>query len=169
MKQIVESGFFNAKYDEATQSYDREYTSAQFRELFSLFFTNGVFVNYGEEFAVKSTNSMNVTVGSGFGFINGAWIKSPSAIDIPISSNTTGSTRTDGIFLQSSILDRNCSIVYREGDTTPVNSSVEFELLLCTISVPSASTSITQAQITDMRPTEQCGFVGGAVHHSFEE
>lgn len=163
MKQAIESGFFNAQYDEATGTYDREYSSAQFRELFSLFFTNGIFVNYGEEFFVEATNSLSINVGSGFGFINGSWSKNPDTISFSIPANTTGVIRTDGVFLQSSILERDCFIVYKEGDVTPVQSSVETELLLCTITVPSGASSINQAQITDMRATDKCGFVGGAV------
>lgn len=163
MKQAIESGFFNAQYDEATGTYDREYSSAQFRELFSLFFTNGIFVNYGEEFFVEATNSLSINVGSGFGFINGSWSKNPDTISFSIPANTTGVVRTDGVFLQSSILERDCFIVYKEGDVTPVQSSVETELLLCTITVPSGASSINQAQITDMRATDKCGFVGGAV------
>lgn len=162
MKQVIESGFFNTYVDEATGKFDREYSSAQFRELFSLFFTNGIFVNYGEEFAT-TVSIMEVSVKSGFAFINGAWLKNSEAKSFTVPSNSTTSERIDGIFLQSSLLDRNCSIVYREADVVPIINDTVQELLIYTVTVPSDASSLTQSNVTDMRPTDQCGFVGGAV------
>lgn len=163
MKQVIESGFFDTYKDEATGKFDREYSSAQFRELFSLFFTNGIFVNYGDEFAVTANGTMEVSVGGGFAFIDGAWLKSSEVVPFTVPNNSTISERVDGIFLQSSLLDRNCSIVYREADIEPIRNNTTQELLICTITVPSDASSLTQSNVTDMRPTEQCGFVGGAV------
>lgn len=163
MRKSVESGFFNTYKDDLTGKLDREYSSAQFRELFSLFFTNGVFVNYGKEFAVTANGTMEVTVNEGFAFINGAWAKNAEPTSFTIPSNETAQKRVDGIFVQSSLLNRDCAIVYKEGIIEPEKTEITFELLLCTITVESSAYSITQSNITDMRPTKQCGFVGGAV------
>ena len=71
--------------------------------------------------------------------------------------------RIDGIFLKKDLTNRKCDIEYRAGDVTPVSNNTTKELLLCKISVGSGTSSITQAVIEDMRATEQCGFVAGAV------
>ena len=163
MRKPVESGFFNTYKDDLTGKLDREYSSAQFRELFSLFFTNGIFVNYGKEFAVTANGTMEITVNEGFAFINGAWAKNAEPTSFTIPNNETAQTRVDGIFIQSSTLERNCAIVYKEGVVEPETNEATHELLLCTVSIESNSYSVTQASVTDMRPTKQCGFVGGAV------
>lgn len=160
----ITSGFFDALYDSSSGTYDREYSSQQFMDIFSMFFTNGIFAKYGKEFAPSATGStMAVTIGAGFAFINGAWIKSTESKSFSVPSNSTSSTRVDGVFLRKNISDRACSIQYKSGDITPLNTSTIKELLICKVNVSSGATSISQSNIVDMRPTEQCGFVAGAV------
>lgn len=157
------SGFFNAVYDSSTQTYDRDYSSSQFMELFSLFFSSGVFANWGDEFAVEANGTMTVTVGSGFAFIDGAWLKNPEDYPIVITSNSSSATRVDGIFLQKNLTNRQCGVVYRTGDITPVSNNTKKELLLYKVNVASGATSLTQSSLVDMRPTDSCGFVASAI------
>ena len=159
----MESGFFDAIHDSGTGKYDREYSSSQFMELFSLFFTSGIFANYGKEFAVEANGTMNVMVGTGFAFIDGAWLKNTEDYQVTIVSNSTSNKRIDGIFLRKSTIDRKCDVVYRAGDVTPINSNVTKELLVCKINVESGTSALTQSNVVDMRATSDCGFVAAAI------
>lgn len=161
---MITSGFFDAtSYDEETGKWDKEYTAEQFGKLFSLFFTNGIFVNYGEQFAVTAAGNMVVNVGTGFAFINGAWVENDAAYPITITSNITDSVRVDGIFLTKDTVNGEITIEYRSGDVTPVITETLQELLIAEISVDSNATSITQSSITDKRPFDTCGFVSATI------
>ena len=56
----IASGFFDAIKDSQGE-YDRSYGASQFMELFSLFFTNGIFADYGDEFAVEANGCLLYT------------------------------------------------------------------------------------------------------------
>lgn len=161
---MITSGFFDATtYDESTGHWDKEYTSNQFMELFSLFFKSGIFADYGSEFAVKAYNGLSVAVSSGFAFIEGAWLKNTEDYIITVSPNTSSNARIDGIFLQKDVVSGECKIISRQNDSVPQRTSVVFELLIAKISVLPGVSEITQSQIEDTRPTDNCGFVAGAV------
>lgn len=161
---MITSGFFDAtSYDEETGKWDKEYTAEQFGKLFSLFFTNGIFANYGEQFAVTAAGNMVVNVGTGFAFINGAWVENDSTYQITLASNMSDSTRVDGIFLTKDTVNGEITIEYRSGDVTPISTETLKELLLAEITVASNATSITQSSIVDKRPFDTCGFVSAAI------
>ena len=158
----ITSGFFDAIKDSQGE-YDRSYGASQFMELFSLFFTNGIFADYGDEFAVEANGTMVVTVGKGFAFIDGAWLKNDGELAITVVSNSTSNARVDGVFLKKDLINRKCDIEYRAGDVAPISNNTTKELLLCKISVASGASSIVQGSVEDMRATSECGFVAAAV------
>lgn len=159
---MIKSGFFTAT--EVGGVPDRSYSADDFKKLFSLFFTSGVFANYGNELAVLSNNSLVTTVKSGFAFILGSWMENDGNKTFTHSANAGGTTRKDGIFVRMSTTDRSVTIVKREGDIVPLKTSVVSELLLCEVSVRPSATSITQEDINDKRfDSSVCGLVAGAV------
>ena len=163
-----ESGFFNAE-ELSDGSYDRVYVSEQFSDYFALFVGNGVFVSPTDQLLVSSVSegesgSMKVSVAPGWAFINGMWYHNKLEKQLDISLNLESENRTDGIFCQFIKANRNIKVVAVEGRTTPIRTEQQWELLLATVTVPTGTNRITNAEIADRRPDESvCGFVKGLV------
>ena len=81
------SGFFNAI--ETAGVYDRVYDASDFAKLFSLFMTNGVFVNPTDQLKVVAKSGLTVTVKAGRAFIDGYWYELTEDTTITMSSNTS--------------------------------------------------------------------------------
>ena len=155
------SGFFDAT-ELADGTYDKTYVAEQFAKYFSLFVGNGVFVNPADQLKVVSANNgMYVTVSPGYAFINGYWFSLDTGYTFPIDINDSSTVdRIDGIFLRLDLSEGEIDIVYESGRNVPNRTTPYYELKLAEVSVPTASTTVTDARITDTRALDSvCGFV----------
>lgn len=165
------SGFFDAT-ELADGTYDKTYVAEQFAKYFSLFVGNGVFANPANQLKVVSANNgMYVTVLPGCAFINGYWFNLDAGYTFPITINDSSTNdRIDGVFVRLDLSEGEIDIVYEAGRSTPNRTAPYYELKLCDIAVPIASTQITDAQITDRRGYESvCGFVANLIEITHSE
>lgn len=169
---IESSGFFNSEYDEQNDKWDREYSAEQIAEYFAKLVSNGVFEG-GLQVKQSSnkTPTMNVKVSAGNAMINGYWYTLTEEKFFEVNVNTTLNSRVDCICLQYNFNNREIKSVYHEGVSTPTRNNEMYELMLCTISVGSNVTSITQSSITDKRyDSTVCGIVTGLIDQiNFDE
>lgn len=137
--------------------------------------TSGV---YSKEtnFAVRTTGTRQITVAPGLAWINYDDFKGVSVcsreenvLTVPEADNTLN--RVDRVVLQFDTSENIAAIKLKTG--TPavaaqppdiLQNHNQYELGLCTISVPAGSTAVTAADITDTRADETvCGFMRDGV------
>lgn len=158
------SGFFNAVNQDGT--YDREYDATDFTDYFSLFIGDGVFVNPANQLQVVAKSGLTVTVKAGAAFIEGCWYILTEDMDVIIPANTAQYAVNTNVCVTLSRTDRQivCKVRPAVSSVLPVNDGVEHDLVLATISVGVGASSISNANITDRRPSKQyCGYVTGLV------
>ena len=138
--------------------------------------TSGV---YSKEtnFAVSNTGTRQITVAPGLAWINYDDFKGVSVcsreenvLTVPEADNTLN--RVDRVVLQFDTSENITAIKLKTG--TPavaaqppdiLQNHNQYELGLCTISVPAGSTAVTAADITDTRADETvCGVMRDGVH-----
>lgn len=155
------SGFYDAE-ELVGGEYDREYVSNQFAEYFALFIGNGVFASPTNQLKVVAGEGMNIVVKEGWAFIRGRWYHNDADLVIPVPPNTTAATINSGVFVQHSQSDRDTHSILVTGRTTPDREAPYWELKLAELQIPTGTTAITDAMITDTRTDESvCGFVKG--------
>lgn len=81
--------------DDGEIVYDREYGSAELREVVRAIVGNGIYGDSSTNMQVLASNGMNVTVRPGACWINGAYGVVDDAETLTIEANTGSSTRTD--------------------------------------------------------------------------
>lgn len=168
MSSVESSGFFNAEYDESSESWDRVYVAEQFAEYFKQFIGNGVYAGNLNGLQVKQYSeqeaTMSVRLTSGTAFINGFWYKLPQDLYFDVPINTTVSQRADCVCLRLDSSSREIVAVYKPNSNTPTRDENIYELMLCTVTVYMNAISITDANITDRRLDDTvCGAVAGVV------
>lgn len=159
------SGFFDAT-ELADGTWDKTYVAEQFAKYFAMFVGNGVFANPANQLKVVSAdNGMYVTVKSGRAFINGYWFELDADYTFAVQINDTSTNdRIDGVFVQLDTSEGVIDIVYEAGRSEVNRTAPIYELKLCDIAVPIASTQISNSQITDKRAYDSvCGFVANLV------
>ena len=170
----VTYGFFDAVYDSGTGTYDRTYTAEQMSMYFKGLISDGVVANVGQMLAVTPGTGMTVQVGTGRMIIDSRWLNSDSAVSMTIEAAHATLPRKDIIFVRLDYSMRTISIEKKKGTpaASPVaptltrDTSSYYDMGLAVIDVPAGATSITAANITDLRPDETtCGFVTGLVDH----
>lgn len=158
------SGFFNALQSGGV--YDRIYDASDFASYFSSFIGNGVFASPVDQLKVVAKSGRTVTVKKGKAFIDGYYYELTEDKDITLSVNNTSQTVIDLICCTLDLSSRTISIKKREqvSSSTPTNNGTIHELVLASIQVGVAATTLTNAKITDTRPDEnKCGFVASTV------
>ena len=161
----VTSGFFNSI------SGDRLYNADQMSLYFEGLISQGVFENVGNRLHVTASTGMAVSVGTGRAIVQSKWIKNDSELSLSIGASDVQKNRIDAIALRYSATAREVSIVVKAG--TPATGTASpptratgadvYELYLAYVSVPKATTAITQDLITDLRPSAQCGWITGII------
>lgn len=154
------------------QSGDRKVTTADFRELFKKYFTNGIFINPSTNFQVLENSGMTLTVKKGWGNINGTFAYSNEDITLNLQS-AESNPRIDRVVLRfnDNVEERKINVYVVKGiasinPTAPALTRSEsiYELSLATIYVNSYATNITQSKITDTRLDDSvCGVVAGTI------
>ena len=159
-------GYFNSI------SGDRTYNADQMSEYFDGLVSNGVYESVGGALQVKaiSGGGMTVQILSGRGIINCKWLKNDAAITLDITQAHAVLNRYTAVVLKLDVINRLMTITTKDGTpaSTPdkptmQNDSEVVELCLAYIYVGAGVTSISQANIEDMRPSSLCGWVTGLI------
>ena len=162
----ISYGYFNSI------NGDRTYNADQMSEYFDGLVSNGVYESVGNALQVKAITGqeMAVQVGSGRGIINCKWIKNDAAITLDITQAHAVLNRYTAVVLKLDIVNRLMTITTKDGTaaSTPTKPSMQndaeaIELCLAYIYVAAGATSISQANIEDMRPSSLCGWVTGLI------
>lgn len=159
-------GYFNSI------SGDRTYNADQMSEYFDGLVSNGVYESVGGALQVKaiSGGGMTIQVLSGRGIINCKWLKNDAIITLDITQAHAVLNRYTAVVLKLDIVNRLMTITTKDGTaaSTPTKPSMQndaeaVELCLAYIYVGAGVTSISQANIEDMRPSSLCGWVTGLI------
>jgi len=161
----IRSGFFNSI------NGDRKYGAERFAEYFASFIGNGVFPNPSNGLQVMANNDMTVTVKAGRAWINGYILINDDDYTLTLEPADGVLSRIDRIVVRYDIADREIRLEVKKGTfaSSPVAPTLQrdadaYELALADIYISAGTTSITQANITDLRlSTEYCGIVHGVV------
>jgi hypothetical protein len=162
----VNSGFYDAI------NYDRTYSAEDMNKPYKRLVANGVFATPqgtpSTDLQVTAATGMNITVAAGEGMFSDKWFQSPAALTITVPSNTNIVPRIDSVIAQvdNRQSGRVANIVYRTGTpaSTPsapaINQTTNVvEYRIANIYVSASATSISQANITDLRGSEACPWV----------
>lgn len=161
----IRSGFFNSV------NGDRKYDASRFAEYFASFIGNGVFPNPSDCLQVISNNDMTITVRPGKAWINGYILINDDDYILEIEPADGVLNRIDRIVARYDVEDREIRLEVKKGQfsSNPTAPDLQrdadaYELALADIYISAGTTSITQANITDLRlSTEYCGIVHGVV------
>lgn len=159
-------GFFNSL------DGDRTYDADQMSEYFDGLISNGVYESVGGALQVKAVTGggMNVQVMPGRGIINCKWISNNSALILEVTAAHAVLNRWTAVVMRLDIVNRLMTITTKDGTpaSTPTKPSMDntasvVELCLAYIYVGAGVTSISQANIEDMRASDLCGWVTGLI------
>ena len=158
-------GFFNSV------NGDRTYDADQMSEYFDGLVSDGVYENVGGALQVMAVSSgMAVNVQTGRAIINCKWINNSSVLTVDITAAHAVLNRWTAVILRLDIVNRLMTITTKDGTpaTNPVKPTMQndasmVELCLAYIYVGAGVGSITQANITDMRGSNLCGWVTGLI------
>lgn len=159
-------GFF------ASQNGDRVYTDSDMRELLRGLISNGIVKNYLEELQVTATvltDNVTVQVHPGKAYINGGWAFNDTNYGLLLDPPDPALPRIDGVYLtfSSRKSSRRFSFGWKTGTpasnpvrpTLNVDSSTDAYITLAYILIPAGGVGFTPANITDMRSSNECGWV----------
>jgi hypothetical protein len=162
---LEKSSFFNSI------AGDRKYQASDFAAFFSSLLTNGVFPNPSTNLQVMSNGDMTVTIKAGKAWVNGYVYINDSDLIMSISVADGTLKRIDRLVVQYSTINREIKIKVKKGTfaSSPVAPILQrdadiYELGIADISIVNGATSITQANITDIRlNTTYCGWVNSLI------
>lgn len=149
---------------------DRSYLAKDFRKYFKTIITSGVFAG-GDNLPVRSAGGLNITVGLGFAWVEGA-LYEVEGTPLPFALSPGASNpRIDRVVVRLDIAERKVYTTVVQG--TPAASPVApalvrngdfYDLGLATITVPASAISITNSAIQDTRTNSAvCGVVRSPV------
>lgn len=160
----VTYGFFNSI------SGDRVYNADQMSQYFDGLITNGVYESVGGALQVLAGTGLAVNVQTGRAVINCKWISNDAVLTLPITQAHSVLNRYTAVILRLDVVNRLVEITTKDGTpaSTPTKPAMEtsstiVELCLAYVYVAAGATSISQADITDMRPSSLCGWVTGLI------
>lgn len=160
----ISYGFFNSI------NQDRTYNADQMSEYFEGLVSNGVYESVGSAMQVTAGEGLAVNVQSGRAIIDCKWIKNDAAQAITLTTAHVLLPRYTAIVIRLDRGSRSISIVAKDGTpaSNPEKPSMTddgqiTELCLAYVYVGANASTITQANITDMRSSDLCGWVTGVV------
>lgn len=156
--------------DDGLPIYDRPYASADLREVYANFFSNGVFMDDSTSLQVmNATGGMNVYVKAGTCHINGAFGVEAEQRTLQLDAASAGLDRIDTVVarLDLAIEARSLDLYVLKGTPAedPVRPSLTrnetvWELGLADVYLPRGIATISQGRISDTRlETRRCGAV----------
>ena len=163
---MVTYGFFNS------QNGDRRYNADQMSEYFEGLISDGVYESVGDGMVVEAASGMTVSIGTGRAVIDCKWMDSSSDEQITLSGADPVNPRYTAIVVRLDKTRRLMEFDAVDGDaaTDPDYPAATWtdsvkELVLAYILVSAGATSISQADITDARSLDVCGWVTGLIDH----
>ena len=164
-------GFFNSV------NGDRSYTAEQMNNPYKGIVSNGVLAKTDDStsFQVQEKSGLNIVVKEGYGIFADKWAILDADLQLTIPTPHVSYARIDSVIVR---IDNNenvraGSIEYVQGTpaTNPAaptltRNSTVMEYRLANIRVPANATSVSQATITDTRPSAECGFVTNLLQNS---
>ena len=168
---MEKSSFFNS-VQAADGSYDREYLAEDFAKYFASFIGNGVFPNPSTNLQVLSNNDMTISIDIGKAFINGYYYENTTKLVKAIDICDGRLNRIDLVVLRLDFTNREIKTYIKKGTfaSSPKAETLQrdsdmYELGLAKVYIKAGATSITQADITDLRlDTDNCGVVTDVVN-----
>lgn len=153
--------------DQGNPIYDRAVGAEFFRNMWSLFFTDGIFANPSTNFQVMASSGMDIRVKPGACFVHGVTGFEINNTDLTLDAADELVDRTDLIVLRADFTqERRLSIEVKKGTTELRRDSDIWELQIASIRVRKSATSILQGDITDTRlSNELCGTVTNTVNN----
>lgn len=158
-------GFFNSLEG------DRKYNADQMSQYFKGLISNGVFESVGGALQVIAGTGMTVQVKTGRAIINCKWIDNDAVLNLDITQAHGALNRWTAVVIKLDITNRLMAITTKDGTpaSTPTqpsmdNTSTSVEICLAMIYVAAGVTSISQADITDMRASSKCGWITGLIN-----
>lgn len=167
---IEKCGFFDSV------NQDRLYSAEDMNQPYKRLVSNGVFAtpagDPSNDFRVVAASGLTVTVKAGQGIFGDKWFSMASDLAVNVPVNSGIENRLDSIIARVDTRQsvRAGSIVYRTGvaghepqppaldTTTDVH-----EYRLANVLVAAGASEITQANITDTRMSDECGWVASLV------
>lgn len=167
----LESFPFDSRYDgfddEGYPVYDRAVGSRTLRDVFAHFFSDGVFSDTTYPFRLtKAASGLAVTVNPGVVIINGGWGILPEATTLTLATGTTAGVIKYAVFARYDNNDEHRTLYLRTdassaGGAAPEPSTTEAnvtEYRIGYVTVPSNSTDLTNATITNEVGTSKCPY-----------
>jgi len=162
---MEKSSFFNSV------NHDRNYLVSDFANFFSSLVTSGVFPIPSTNLLALANSDMTVTISIGKGWINGYCYENDSILILPIVVADGVLNRIDRIVLRMDTVGRAITAVVKKGvfASSPVAPTLQrdadgYELGIADVYVAAGTTSISQANITDLRMnTSLCGWVNSLI------
>lgn len=169
---MVTCGFYNAivTIDPITgeEIPDLAYDAIQMSSIFDGIIRDGVFMHYGNHFAVTASEGMTITVDVGRCWFNHSWTLNDALLPIDLEPSELIMNRIDAIVVDvdSRLAVRNNNIIVIKGTpaTNPVRPTListndHWQYPLAYIEVKQQVSSIRQANITSMIGTTDCPYV----------
>lgn len=166
----ISSGFYDSV------NGDRLYSADQMNNPYKHIVADGVFATPSGTastfFQVFATSGMVLSVYPGSAIVGGKWFESATAQAVTVPANSAANPRIDSVILR---VDKNLSvragaIIYRQGTAAASPSAPALdtadgvtEYRVANIAVAASASSISQADITDLRGTSACPWVAGVV------
>ena len=168
---MEKSSFFNAVLHGDT--WDRTYLAEDFAGYFASFIGNGVFPNPSTSLQIISTNSYNITVKQGKGWINGYYYQNTDNYNLQLDVADGVLDRIDRIVLCLDFQARAINLNVKKGTfaSSPVPQTIQrdadrYEIALADIKITHGAIGINQADITDLRLNKElCGIVCAVVEN----
>lgn len=159
-------GFFNSV------DGDRRYDADEMSQYFDGLVSDGVYEMVGGALQVKAVSGgeMTVQVQTGRAIIECKWLRNDAVLTLEITQAHVTLNRWTAVVVRLDRVNRLMTITTKDG--TPASSPVKpemtrdasvYELCLAYIYVGAGATSIIQSDITDMRPSSECGWITGLV------
>lgn len=158
-------GFFNSS------NGDRKYNADQMSQYFKGLISSGVFENVGGALQVIAGTGMTVQVKTGRAVIDYKWVENDAVLNLDITQSHGALNRWTAVVVRLDVTNRLITITTKDGTaasnpTKPSmdNTSTTKEICLAYVYVAAGVTSISQADITDMRPSSLCGWITGLIN-----
>lgn len=157
-------GFFNSV------NGDRVYNADQMSEYFNGLVSDGVYEEVGDGLQVVPHSGMTVNVSTGRAIVRSKWLENDAALTVDITQAHPTLNRYTAVIIRLDVTNREITITTKDGTAaaSPAKPSMTDnvttkELCLAYVYIKAGATSITAANIQDMRSSSKCGWVTGLV------
>lgn len=155
------SGFFNAMI--VNGQYDRVYNAEHFADYFANFISSGVFAQPTDQLKISADEGLTVSIKAGKAYIKGYAYTLRYDSTITFEPNSGSASIICKVVVEYLPTERIAKIRVIEGADTALPDN-EYQLVLCSFTLPVGASEITEAMLSDRRPDEDyCGFVVGLV------